>query len=108
VTRWADPQRIDAAVRAFVAELRVRRPEVRRVLWYGSWVTGIPTATSDVDLCIIIDADDRPVRHRVPDYLHDHFPTGIDVTVLTEQELRDLRDRAPRWHAAITSGIELA
>jgi len=107
VTRWADPERIEAAVRSFAAELRARRPEVRRVLWYGSWVNGIPTPSSDVDLCIIVDADNRPVRHRVPDYLPSRFPTGIDLTVLTEDELLDLRDRAPQWHEAITSGVAL-
>jgi len=104
VVRWADPDRIDRAVRDHAQTLRHRDPAITRVLWYGSWVSGIPTAGSDVDLCVVLAQDDRRPRDRIPDYLPERFPTGVDLLVLTERELGELESRAPEWHRAILAG----
>lgn len=104
MVRWADPERIAEAVRGWAEEQRSRHPEISRIFWYGSWVTGRPTPSSDADLCVVLTDDDRPPRHRVPDYLPDRFPVGIDLVVVTEGELEDLARRAPGWYDAITSG----
>lgn len=102
--RWAEPERIGAAVDAFAAELRSRHPGITSIYWYGSWVSGGATAGSDVDLCVVLESDDRRPRDRVPDFLPAGFPVGVDLVVLTENELRELADRSPSWHAAITGG----
>lgn len=102
--RWAEPERVARDVRAFAASLRRERPEVRRIFWYGSWVTGRPTASSDVDLCVVVAEDERPPRHRIPDYLPDRFSTGVDLVVFTEAEFARLQDWSPAWHRAITAG----
>lgn len=102
--RWADPERVGAAVAALAEELRRRYPEVTSIYWYGSWVSGGATAGSDVDLCVVLESDDRRPRDRVPDFLPAGFPVGVDLVVLTENELRELADRSPSWHAAITGG----
>lgn len=102
--RWADPERVGRAVRDHAAELRRRDPAITRILWYGSWVNGVPTPGSDVDLCVVLAQDSRPPRDRTPDYLPDRFPTGIDLLVLTEEELAELESRAPEWHRAIVAG----
>jgi len=107
VVRWADPERVGGAVEAFARDLRASRPEVSRVYWYGSWVSGVPTPSSDVDLCVVVDSDDRPPRERVPEYLPARFPVGVDLVVLTEAELGELADRAPSWRKAILGGREL-
>ncbi len=104
MVRWADPERIAAAVRSYADGLRARRPSVRRVLWYGSWVSGIPTATSDVDLVIVVEHDARRPRDRLPDFLPDRFPVGVDLVVLTERELGDLAERSPGWYRAVKAG----
>lgn len=64
----------------------------------------IPTPASDVDLCVVVESDDRRPRDRIPDYLPDRFPAGVDLLVLTEAELENLAARAPTWHRAIVSG----
>ncbi len=104
MVRWAEPERVAEAVRAYAARVRRREPSVSRVLWYGSWVSGIPTPSSDVDLCIVLTSDPRRPRDRLPAFLPDRFPVGIDLIVLTEEELRELAERAPTWHRAIVSG----
>ena len=87
--------------------LRDRRSEVSDIYWYGSWVSGTATPSSDVDLCVIVKDDARPPRHRIPDYLPGRFPVGVDLSVLTEEELAELPDRAPSWYRAITGGRRL-
>lgn len=104
MVRWADPERVAAAVRSYADGLRALRPSVRRVLWYGSWVSGIPTPASDVDLVVVVEDDARRPRDRLPDYLPDQFPVGVDLVVLTERELEDLAEHSPEWYRAVTAG----
>ena len=104
MVRWADPERIERAVRAYGRDLRARNPLVTQVLWYGSWVTGVPTPASDVDLCVVLRSDHRRPRDRIPDFLPDRFPVGIDLKVITEEELQELAATSPSWHRAILAG----
>lgn len=96
-----------AAVREHVASIRQRFPLVRRVYWYGSYSAGIPTPRSDVDLCIVLAHDARRPRDRLLDFLPDRFPVGIDLCVVTEEELAALAQSAPGWHRAIVSGRQM-
>ena len=104
MVRWVEPGRVEGAVRSFAQDLRARDPSVVRILWYGSWVTGTPAPSSDVDVCIGLGADERRPRDRVPEFLPARFPVGVDLVVLTEEELRELEARSPSWHQAITAG----
>jgi predicted nucleotidyltransferase len=104
VILWADPERIAAAVRDYAETLRERHAGVTAIYWYGSWVSGRATPSSDVDLCVVVASDDRRYRDRLPDYLPENFPVGMDLIVLTEAEMRGLPERAPSWHRAIVSG----
>ncbi|MFW5905031.1 MAG: nucleotidyltransferase domain-containing protein [bacterium] len=104
MVRWADPARVEEAVREHAEALRRREPGVSRVIWYGSWVNGTPTPSSDVDLCVVVESDPRRPRDRVPDYLPTRFPVGVDLVVLTEQEFQEMEERAPTWYRAIVSG----
>ena len=88
--RWVDPAGIARAVEELAASLRGQRPEITRILWYGSWIRGDATPGSDVDLCVVVSEDHRRPRERIPDYLPVRFPTGIDLTVVTEDEFAAL------------------
>lgn len=101
-----DRERIEKAVAAFAAQLRARHPEVERVIWFGSWVNGLPTPGSDVDLCLILSSSDKPPRERIPDYLPLGFPVGLDLFSYTKEEFERLRETSPGWYNAITSGKE--
>lgn len=107
MVRWADPERIAAAVARYAGLLRARHPEVTEIYWCGSWVSGAATPTSDVDLCVVVESDERRPRDRLPDCLPSRFPVGIDLHVLTEEEMAGLPERAPTWHRAIVSGRRL-
>jgi predicted nucleotidyltransferase len=101
---------VRAAVEAWAREL-AGRPEVCRVVWYGSFVTGTPTPRSDADLCVVVRDEpgvDTPGggRHaRAAAYLPARAtPVPFDVSVLTAREFGGLGAWAPAWQAAIARG----
>lgn len=98
---------IAQAVEQYVAHMRREHPEIRRIIWFGSWVTGIPTPGSDVDLCLIVSEADKPRQERSVEYLPVGFPVGVDLFVYTEEEFVQLAEEAPGWFAAIQAGREV-
>ena len=108
VVRSIDRNAVERAVAEYTRWLLSRYPEVRAVIWFGSWIGGIPHPGSDVDLCLILSSSDRRFRERIARYLPERFPVGIDLFPYTEAELDRLRQDSPGWHAQIRSGREVA
>ena len=98
---------VDRAVRRWAKRIAAERPEVRRVVWFGSRVHGIPAPGSDVDVCLVLARSDKPFRERVADYLPVGFPVGLDLFPYTLAELERLRRERPAWHRAMTTGRDL-
>ena len=91
----------------YVARLRAKHPEIERVIWFGSWTTGIPLPGSDVDLCLVLSTSDKPPRERISDYLPLGFPVGIDLFAYTQAEFERLKETSPSWYEAIASGKDV-
>ena len=98
---------VERAVRGWARLIGDRHPKVRRVIWFGSRVNGIPAPGSDVDLCLVLAHSDKPFRERIGDYLPFGFPVGLDLFPYTQAELERLRREQPSWHRAMTSGVDL-
>jgi predicted nucleotidyltransferase len=96
---------VEQAVQTYATALH-RRPEVCRVIWFGSRITGRSTPGSDVDLCIVLSGSDKTVRDRIPEYLPGAFPVGLDLFPYTEEELASLKQSSPGWYEAIQRGRE--
>ncbi len=107
VVKSADRAGVTRAVTAYVARLRAEHPEVERVIWFGSWVNGLPRPGSDVDLCLILSSSEKLLRERLPDYLPVGFPVGIDLFPYTRTEFDRLAQESSAWHAAIMTGRDL-
>jgi predicted nucleotidyltransferase len=107
VVKSADKSRIQRAVESYVEWLYATHPEVEKVIWFGSWINGLPTLGSDVDLCLILSKSSKPMRDRVCDYLPVGFPVGVDLFPYTEEELDALPERSPGWYKTIVQGIEI-
>ncbi|MFH1320117.1 MAG: nucleotidyltransferase domain-containing protein [Bacteroidota bacterium] len=101
------PEAIRISVLEYVKNLRASHPEIKQIIWFGSWITGIPTPASDVDICIILSHSDKRIRHRIPDYLPFGFPVGIDVFPYTIEEFDRLKSQYPKWYEAINQGLKL-
>ena len=99
---------VEAAVRRWARHVTETRPEVRRIIWFGSRVHGTPTPGSDVDVCVVLSESCRPFRDRIGDYLPFGFPVGLDLFPYTEEEMARLKSEHPSWYEAIRTGIDLA
>jgi predicted nucleotidyltransferase len=107
VIKSTNQETISRAVVRYVAELRTKHPEIIRVIWFGSRVTGIPLPGSDVDLCLILSDSDKLPHERISDYLPVGFPVGVDLFVYTQEEFERLKETSPGWFQAITSGCDI-
>jgi predicted nucleotidyltransferase len=104
VIKSADPDRIRSEVEKYVDTLRSKHPEIVAAFWFGSWVSGIPTPGSDVDICLVLERSKLPFRDRIPLYLPSGFPVGLDLFPYTEDEIEGLKESHPDWHTCIMSG----
>ena len=77
------------------------------MIWFGSWVNGLPTPGSDVDLCLILSSSKKSPRERFTDYLPLCFPVGVDLFTYTRSEFDRLSRSSPGLHQAILSGIDI-
>lgn len=107
VIKSVDKDRVWEAVHSYASHLREQHPEIERIIWFGSWVSGIPTPSSDVDLCLILSASDQPPRERISQYLPLGFPLGIDLFAYTKDEFEHLKDSSPGWFKTIREGIDI-
>lgn len=107
IIKSVDRDLIKKAVLDYSAQLREKHPEISRVIWFGSWVTGLPAPGSDVDLCIILTETKKPFHDRISDFLPVGFPVGIDLCVYTQEEFERLRQTHPGWFEAINSGLDV-
>jgi predicted nucleotidyltransferase len=104
VIKSADKEKIVEAVRSYVSHLCASHPEIEKVIWFGSWINGIPTPGSDVDLCLILSKSNKRLRDRITDYLPVGFPVGMDLFPYTREEFQALSKRSPDWHKTMSSG----
>ena len=107
IIKSIDQEQIRKAVKALAAQLRAQHPQIQRIIWFGSWVNGLPSPGSDVDICLILSSSDKSPRHRISDYLPLGFPVGIDLFAYTQEEFDQLHHTSPGWYKAITSGVEI-
>ena len=107
VIKSIDRGKVKDAVHQYARQLRQQHPEVTRVIWFGSWITGYPSPGSDVDICLVLSHSDLPIRDRLPEYLPSRFPVGIDLHIYTQNEMDHLSQSAAGWYQAITSGIDI-
>ncbi len=103
-------ERIAALREAAIRAVR-RRPEIRRIVLFGSLSKGMATPRSDADLLVVIATADAPLaRDRVPGVLEalSPLPCPVDLFVVTEEELeRGRRGGSPLLREAMAHGIEL-
>jgi predicted nucleotidyltransferase len=102
-----DRNKIRGAATAYAAHLRREHPEIKRIIWFGSWINGLPSPGSDVDICLVVSSSEKPFQDRISDYLPTRFPVGIDLFVYTSTELERLWESSPGWYKAITSGVDV-
>ena len=107
IFKSVDHEAVRKAVESFASQLRQDHPEVERVIWFGSWVTGLPVPGSDVDIVLIISSSEIPPRDRISQYLPLGFPVGVDLFAFTQAEFEQLEIISPGLLKAISTGIDI-
>jgi len=106
---WFDRSAALEALRRQVQVLARERPEIERVLLFGSLATGSAVPGSDADLLIVLRCADRPFLDRIPHYTPDGCPIGVDVFPYTQDEIeRMLASGNALLRRALREGVELA
>ena len=85
-----DESAVRSALKTLADSLK-KRPEVLAVYLCGSWAKGNYTPYSDVDLLVLVAEDGRKPHDRIPLYLPDSFPVGLDIFAYTPDELEKSR-----------------
>ena len=75
-----------------------------KIMLFGSYVSGTPTADSDVDLLVIVDTQARPVdRYVCVSRLLRPRPFPLDLLVKTPEEIAQALDREDAFIREITA-----
>lgn len=96
-----DRPAIEAALARLVADVYASDRRVIAVVLFGSFARGDAVPGSDVDLLVVLDADNRRFMDRIPDFLPDSFPVGVDVIPWTFAELEGRVAEGDRFAMAI-------
>jgi len=89
----------------------MRIPAIRRIILFGSLVTGSATPRSDADILVVLEdsSHDQP-RDRVPEVLRalSPLPCPLDLFVLTSAEVeRYQAEGSPLLRIAVSEGMDL-
>jgi len=90
---FADREKILEGLRAAVADLAARNPEVEEIILFGSLARGDLTPRSDADLLVVLQRAEDDPRDRIPRYMPRRCPVPVDVFPFTRAEV-DERVRA--------------
>lgn len=105
---WLDRKAARAEVERAVKALVRERPEVERVILFGSLATGDAVPGSDADLIVILGDSDLPFLERIPRYMPSDCAIGVDVFPYTRAELdRMLADGNWFVRRALAEGVEI-
>lgn len=79
-------KRFDSALKDTANEWK-DNPNVKGIFAYGSYVRGTATADSDLDICVVWDAEEAPVR-----LMSTHKEVRIDMAFMTLEEVNGVLD----------------
>jgi len=105
---WLDRPAVLEATNKAVRQLASQRPEVLRVILFGSMARDEAVPGSDVDLLVVLADSDRPFLERFSQYRPSGIPVGVDVFPYAEKELEKmLEEENPFIRQALAEGILL-
>lgn len=88
---YFNKEEVEKALREYIKELKEKRPEVEKVIVFGSFIRGESVPGSDVDLLIILKESKDSILDRIPRYLPSNFPVGVDVFPYTQEEIEKMK-----------------
>lgn len=96
VRKWPDPGSVLEGVSRWAASVAESQPGVLAVGVFGSYGRGDAGVGSDLDIIILVNADDRPLHQRLIG-APEELPLPADVLVFTRKEWLDMHERGGRF-----------
>lgn len=95
-------------LRTAVTQMRAAHPEIEEVWLFGSLARDQAVPGSDADLLPILTATSEDFLSRIPHYLPQGLPLGVDVFPYTRAEIETALEAGnPLIQQALTEGILL-
>jgi uncharacterized protein len=91
VLTWPDRPTVERAVRAWALAEHVRRPELRRLGFFGSYARNDWGPGSDLDLVVVVADAREPFERRGLGWDCTPLPVPAELLVYTESEWRSLQ-----------------
>ncbi len=103
VLKWPDRMIVDQAVRSWAEKEALRRPDLRRLGYFGSYARGDWGVGSDLDLVAIVDQTSEPFERRSVNWDLSHLPVPAHIIVYTEYEWYNLQKESGRFVSTLES-----
>jgi predicted nucleotidyltransferase len=101
---WPDREAAEAALLAWSDGLRLTRPDLVRVGYFGSYARGDWGVGSDLDVVLILSAcAEPPLRRTLAFDTVRGFPVPVDLLVYTAEEWQRLEDAGAPFARRISS-----
>jgi predicted nucleotidyltransferase len=91
-----------------IGDLVRQRPEIERVILFGSLTRGRAVPGSDVDLLFVLSSSELPFLARIPLYIPEGCMIGVDVFPYTKAEVDDMLASGNSFVTrALSEGVEI-
>ncbi len=89
-------------------QIQLALPNVIGIGLYGSWAKGTNNENADIDIWIFLDkgVDDLQIG-RIRRLLEKKLKKKVDLTVLTVERLKELKDKNPNFYYSLYHSIRL-
>ncbi len=97
VLKWPDGETVDRAVRLWSVRQEGRRPELRRLGYFGSYARGDWGVGSDLDLVAVVEHSPVSFERRNPGWDLNSLPVHAEILVYTADEWRKMQKKGGRF-----------
>jgi predicted nucleotidyltransferase len=105
---WLDKETTLRKLKAAVRRMKATHPEIEQVLLFGSLARDEAVPGSDADLLLILSSASEVFLERIPRYLPEGLPVGVDVFPYTRAEISAMLDEGNLFiRQALADGIPL-
>lgn len=87
VVKSIDKDGVRRSMDAWAELLLATRPDIEEIVVFGSFADDSYAPGSDLDVFVLMNGSDLPVRDRIPALLPTAFPVAVDLFPFTKQEI---------------------
>lgn len=97
VLKWPDKDAVDHAAKTWAAREAERRPQLKRLGYFGSYARGDWGVGSDLDLVAVVSESSAPFETRSRDWDLNRLPVPADIVVYTASEWNAMEQEGGRF-----------